>query len=94
MSSVGPGFILNGHSEAQLQLLQQLDDSQSSLLYVEGPHRIWINKSPVHYFSLRLTASSDSGHTGEGTYIHHTYTHKQICENVSFTMSTQCGGTI
>ena len=67
--AVDPGFILGGHSMAQLDLLHQISGSQSSLLYVEGPHRIWINKSPTHYFSLRLSASNECVSTkdsGEG----------------------------
>ena len=54
-------FILSGHTTAQLKVLEQLSTpcrtSTPLLLYVEGPHRIWINKSPVKYFSLRLSVN-------------------------------------
>lgn len=63
------GFILSGHTAAQLQAIDQLSsttpDNGSLVLYVEGPHRIWINKSPVQYFSLRLDAK-DSTNDDEG----------------------------
>ena len=67
MSATDSGleFILSGHTAAQLQVLGQLSSILSAatnpLLYVEGPHRIWINKSAVNYFSLRLSAN-DSKH--------------------------------
>lgn len=63
------GFILSGHTAAQLQAIDQLSstspNSCSLVLYVEGPHRIWINKSPVQYFSLRLDAK-DTTNEDEG----------------------------
>lgn len=53
-------FLLSGHTAAQLQTIERLSssipDTCSLVLYVEGPHRIWINKSPVQYFSLWLAA--------------------------------------
>lgn len=68
--SDSPGFILSGHTVAQLQVLDQLNSSQSvsgsTMLYVEGPHRIWINKSAVHYFSLQLSATDSGPNTTEG----------------------------
>ena len=68
MSLSDEGFILSGHSETQLQLLHGLRCEESRLLlHVEGPHRIWINKSPVHYFSLRLAPTDDTRQTDEGT---------------------------
>ena len=81
MSSAGQGFILSGHSEAQLQILHHLSGSQSSLFHVEGPHRIWINKSPVHYFSLRLAPNNDTGEASEGKLQNKDDFYVSICEN-------------
>ena len=54
-------FILSGSTASQLKKLNILSNAHSSslLLYVEGPHRIWINKIAMPYFSLRLS-SNDS----------------------------------
>lgn len=63
------GFILSGHTATQLKAIDQLSsttpDTCGLVLHVEGPHRIWINKSPVQYFSLRLDAK-DSTNDDEG----------------------------
>lgn len=58
----GSDYLLSG--DMQSQLLDTLDGT--SLLYVEGPHRIWINHTPVHYFSLRLANDIGSKSTSEG----------------------------
>ena len=63
-------FILSGHTAAQLKMLEQLP-APCPLLYVEGPHRIWINKSPVKYFSLRLSVNESrhiTADSGEGEF--------------------------
>ena len=67
------GFILSGHTEAQLQVLDRLSSilpqsgSPSTLLYVEGPQRIWVNKTAMHYFLLRLSNVSGAiDKDGEG----------------------------
>ena len=55
-------FMLSGNTATQSQLLDMLNGAHSPsplLLYVEGPHCIWVNKTAVPYFSLRLS-SNDS----------------------------------
>ena len=84
-------FILSGHTATQLKLLHKLSSSLpacstsswSPLLYVEGPHRIWINKTAVYYFSLRLSAndSRQLANNSEGTLCFVCiYSHVPVCE--------------
>lgn len=56
------GLIICGNSVKQLQHLEDLgheDLSSTTLLHVEGPHRLWIKKKPQHYFTLRISEGKE-----------------------------------
>ena len=67
-ASSGGGFVVSAHTGAQLSLLQSLADLQGQLLHVEGPHRIWMNKTQQFYYSLRQSASREIPED-EGTHL-------------------------
>ena len=52
----GP-FIIGASSQKQIQILKSLRVISNALLHIEGPHRLWLQKLPVFYYSLRLAFS-------------------------------------
>ena len=47
-------FILGATNQSQRVLLSSLGTASNLLLHVEGPHRLWVQKVPVFYYSLRM----------------------------------------
>lgn len=47
-------YLLTSSTQAQVSHLDALKDLSGALLYVEGPHRLWMKAVLQHYYSLRL----------------------------------------
>ena len=47
-------------------MLRFLGDLKGRVLHVEGPHRLWLKKKPVLYYSLTLLSDSATADNGEG----------------------------
>ncbi len=55
----------NGSQRDKLNSLTEKDDSSNLLLHVEGPHRLWLQKVPVFYYSLRASSRLEQKSDGK-----------------------------
>ena len=58
-------FTLSAMSEKQQKFLDSLISTSDLLLHVEGPHRLWLQKIPIFYYSLRVSDQSNSQEEGK-----------------------------
>ena len=72
-------FVMSASTQEQIDLLKSLGNLKDRVLHIEGPHRLWLKKTPVHYFSLTLlnnpTAHDNESREGELIFIHSLYLH-------------------
>ena len=59
--SVDDSFIIEATNRQQREKLRSLKHSNGGnlLLHVEGPHRLWLQKVPIFYYSLRMSDRLD-----------------------------------
>ena len=54
-------FILAASTKKQVHMLESLPCKASRIIYIEGPHRLWLQRMPVFYYSMRLPEELDDG---------------------------------
>lgn len=69
-------FVIAASSKRQVGLLESKDFSEEAVLYVEGPHLMWLQKIPLFYYSLRLLRPTkpeaedyDNEETSDGKFL-------------------------
>ena len=71
--TINDSFIIgasNAPQREKLNSLAETTDTSSLLLHVEGPHRLWLQKVPVFYYSLRVSNQSEQETDGKTRPLH------------------------
>ena len=69
-------YLISGTTRQQKDLLHSLKDAQDILLYVEGPHRLWLHSVQQFYYTLRLSKEMVEG---KHALVYTSFTFKRSC---------------